>query len=32
MGQGDVVVEIIGTNNNKVVKLTLTSTDVSPYH
>lgn len=32
MGQGDVVVEIIGTNDNKVVKLTLTSTDVSPYH
>lgn len=32
MGQGDVVVEIIGTNNNKVVKLTLTSTDVTPYH
>ena len=32
MGQGDVVAEVIGTNNNKVVKLTLTSTDVSPYH
>ena len=32
MGQGDVVVEIIGTNSNKVVKLTLTSTDVNPYH
>ena len=32
MGQGDVVIDVIGTNNNKVIRLTLTSTDVSPYH
>lgn len=33
MSQGDVIVEIIGlSNSNKVVKLTMTSTNVSPYH
>lgn len=32
MMQGDVTVEIIGTNNNKVARFTLTSTDVYPYH
>ena len=29
---GDTVVEIIGTDYNKVVKLTVTSTEVAPYH
>lgn len=32
MMQGDVTVEIIGTNSNKVARFTLTSTNVYPYH
>lgn len=32
MRQADAVVEVLGSENNKVIKVTISSTEVAPYH